>query len=135
MAHQTEVAVAHGHGHGGHEEHGGSHHIVGLKTYAFVFAGLMVLLWLTVLAYTFDISKMTGWGSANIVVALVIAVMKMLLIVLFFMHVKYSSKLVKVFVVAGYLFVAILFTMTFTDYMTRHWLSWWVPGQVSEVIK
>ena len=62
-----------------------------------------------------------GWST---VVALVIAAAKALLVVLFFMHVKYEQqKIAWVFVIAGFFWLAILLTLTLTDYMTRGYLG------------
>jgi cytochrome c oxidase subunit 4 len=57
----------------------------------------------------------------NTIVALAIAVVKMLLVILFFMHVKYSSGLTKVVVMTGFLFLAILVSITLADELTRSW--------------
>lgn len=83
--------------------------------YVGVFAALIVLTFLTVMAADFDL------GALNIFVALAIATIKTLLVVLYFMHVKESSGLTKLFVVAGFFWMAILFGLTFSDYISRHW--------------
>jgi len=57
----------------------------------------------------------------NLVVALVIAGCKMALIVSFFMHVKYSSKLTQVFAMAGFLWLIIFFVLLFDDYLAREY--------------
>jgi cytochrome c oxidase subunit 4 len=90
-----------------------THHIVPISTYIWVFIALMVLLVATVVAAMFDL------GELNIVIALTIAVVKALLVVLFFMHVRYSSKLVQVFAASAVLWLIILFALTFSDYMSR----------------
>lgn len=66
------------------------------------------------------------WGAAeldlgewNVVVALTIAVAKMLLVVLIFMQVRYSAKLIWIYVAAGFFWLAFLVTLTMTDYLTR----------------
>ena len=98
------------------EEHSATHH-VSLATYLVIFGALMVLLFLTVVAaFVIDL------GKANILVALLIAVVKAALVVLWFMHVLYASRLTKIFVSAAFLWLAILFTFTFSDYLTRGWL-------------
>jgi len=100
------------------------HHIVPLSTYYKIFGALMVLLVITVLAAEFDfgerISPSLAW--MNIVVALVIAVTKAALIVMYFMHVKYSSRLVMITAVIAYFFVFIMFMLTYADYFTRGWM-------------
>ncbi|HMZ78196.1 MAG TPA: cytochrome C oxidase subunit IV family protein [Acidobacteriota bacterium] len=89
-------------------------HVVPLKTYLSVFGALMVLTGVTVWIATFDL------GVWNAPLALAVATTKMVLIVLFFMHVKYSTTLTKVFVASSFFFVAILFFFTFIDYFSRH---------------
>ena len=98
------------------EEHSASQH-VSLATYLWVFAALMALLILTI-AVAFFVHA----GDLNLIIALVIATIKAALVVLYFMHVKYASRLTKIFVVSGILWLAILFTFTFADYLTRGWL-------------
>lgn len=91
-------------------------HIVPPKTYLAVWAALLILLGATVaLAYV-------PLGSMHIVVSIGIAFAKAILIVLFFMHVKYKNRLVYVFVGAGLFWLAIMFSLTLSDYMTRSWL-------------
>src|ERR1700693_3310211 len=99
--------------------HGGwalmSEHIVPTKIYIGIFVALLLLTALTTGVAYIDL------GAFNTVAALAIAIVKMLLVVLFFMHVKYSSGLTKVFILAGVLFFAILVTLTLADELTRHW--------------
>ena len=90
-----------------------SAHVLPLKIYYGIFAALMVLTGLTVWVATIDL------GKANVVVALTIACIKALLVILFFMHVRYSSRLTWMFAAAGFLWLAILFTLTMSDYLTR----------------
>ena len=97
------------------EEHSATHH-VSLATYLVIFAALMVLLVVTVAAAFY-----VNLGAANILVALLIALVKAALVVLFFMHVKYASRLTKIFVSAAFLWLAILVAITFSDYFTRGW--------------
>ena len=99
------------------EEHSATHH-VSLQTYMVVFGALMVLLVLTV----FAAFKVHIGHHGNILLALFIAIVKAALVVLFFMHVKYASRLTKTFVVAGFVWLAIMFGLTFSDYFTRDWL-------------
>ena len=61
-------------------------------------------------------------GPLNAVVALTIACIKATLVVLFFMHVRYSGRLVWLVIASALLWLAILFAITFSDYWTRHWL-------------
>ena len=99
-----------------------SHHIIPVDVYLKVFGALMVLLVLTVVAAMEDFSVRFGWGPANIVIAMVIAVAKAGLVVLFFMHVKYSSRLTQFVVAIAFLFLGIMFFFTFADYFTRNWI-------------
>ncbi len=92
-----------------------STHVVPLKIYVAIFVALMVLTGVTVAVAYLDL------GVFNTVVALSIAVFKGLLVVLYFMHVRYSSKLTWVFVAAGFFWFLILVAFTFADYDTRAW--------------
>ena len=73
----------------------------------------MVLTVITVLVAQVDL------GALNNIVALSIAVLKATLVVLYFMHVRYSSRLTWVFVIAGFFWLAILMVLTLSDYKTR----------------
>ncbi len=94
------------------------HHIIGPKTYIMVFATLLVFTGITVGAAFIDL------GVLNPIVALAIACFKAVIVILFFMHVKYQSKLVKMTVGAGFFTFIVLITMTLTDYMSRAWGLW-----------
>ena len=98
------------------EEHSATQH-VSLGTYLVVFAALIVLLAITV-AVAFFVHA----GDLNLIIALAIATIKATLVVLYFMHVKYASRLTKIFVCAAFLWLLILFGLTFSDYLTRDWL-------------
>ncbi len=88
-------------------------HVSPLSVYFSIFGALMVLSAITVGA------AFVNLGALNPVVALAIAVLKATLVILFFMHVKYSSRLTKITVVMSFFFVAILFAEMFMDYGTR----------------
>jgi cytochrome c oxidase subunit 4 len=94
-----------------------SEHIVSRKIYFLIFSALMVMTVVTVWAARFDV------GRWNAIVALTIAVIKATLVVLYFMHVRYSSKLTWVFVCAGFIWLFILFAFTLSDYLTRGWVA------------
>ncbi len=79
------------------------------------YVALMVLLLATVAGNHLPL------GRFALVVALLIAVAKAMLVVLFFMHVKVASRVTWIFVVSGFLWLGILFTLTFSDYLTRTW--------------
>ena len=94
-----------------------SGHVSPKGTYYAIFATLMVLTGITV-AVAF-----VNLGPLNFPVALSIAIVKATLVVLFFMHVKYSSRLTKLTVGTGVFFLLLMFTLTLTDYLTRGWLT------------
>jgi len=104
-----------------------SAHVVPVKTYLGIFVALLVLTALTTGAAFIDFGdvhtgiRLVDVIPLNTVVALAIAVVKMLLVILFFMHVKYSSGLTKVVVTAGFLFLAILVSFTLADELSRAW--------------
>jgi cytochrome c oxidase subunit IV len=89
--------------------------IVPKRTYYMVFGALMVLTYLTVQVAFFDL------GPLNAVVALTIACVKALLVVLYFMHVRYSTRLTWMVVISGFFWLGILFVLLMSDYLTRGW--------------
>jgi len=92
-------------------------HIVPAKLYVLIWAVLMAMTLTTVLVSLVEI------GPFNVVVALVIATIKATLVVLFFMHLRYSPKLTMATVVAAMFFLFLLLGLTMTDYLTRAWLT------------
>ena len=82
-----------------------------------VFAALMVLTVVTVLVSRVNL------GYLNLPVAMAVAVTKALLVILIFMEVKYSPKLVQVTAAAGFLFLGIMILYTMTDYLSRNLLG------------
>ncbi|HEY7389452.1 MAG TPA: cytochrome C oxidase subunit IV family protein [Bryobacteraceae bacterium] len=98
-----------------------SEHIDSVKTYAAVLVTLLALTVITTLVAFVDL------GNFSVVVALAIAVTKMLLVALFFMHVRYSTKLTRLVIVGGLLWLAILLLLTLSDFFTRGWLG--TPGR------
>jgi cytochrome c oxidase subunit 4 len=94
-----------------------SEHVVSRKIYFAIFGALMVLTAVTVWVANFDLP-----GPLNAILALSIAVLKATLVVLYFMHVRYSSKLTWVFVGAGLIWLIILIAFTLSDYLTRGWV-------------
>lgn len=93
------------------QEH--SEHIVKPGTYLVIITTLLVLTGLTVTAAYRDL------GKFNIVVALVIATLKATLVVLFFMHAKYSPRRTQMVILSGIFWLAILLFMTLSDYVSR----------------
>jgi cytochrome c oxidase subunit 4 len=94
------------------------HHVVSPKIYIIIGSVLLVLT-----ATTAGVS-FVDLGVFNAVVALAIAVFKAMLVVLFFMHIKYSTKLTKLTVISGVFVFLGLISMTLADYMSRAWGRW-----------
>jgi cytochrome c oxidase subunit 4 len=99
-------------GHGSHASHSG-----GLGGYFAVFAALLFGTWLTVWAAGRD------FGEWNTPIALAIACSKAALVVLYFMHVRWSSKVVWIAAAIGFVFLVVLLGFTLSDYATRQWLD------------
>ena len=94
------------------------HHIAPLRLYYSIFAALIVGTIVTVAVAFVDL------GPLNNVVMLAIACTKALLVILFFMHVRWSTRLTWVVAGSGFFWLLILFAFTMADYMSRGW----VPG-------
>ncbi len=93
-------------------------HLVTPLQYTYVYVTLLVGTILTVLAAKVEL------GVFNPIVALGIASFKATVVILFFMHVKYQSRLIKITVGAGFFTFIVLITMTLSDYMSRAWGLW-----------
>jgi len=93
-----------------------SEHVVPVKVYLAVFVTLLVMTAATTAISGIDL------GPWNTVVALAIAVFKASLVVLFFMHARYSPKLTRVVIFGGIFWLAIMLTITFSDFASRSWL-------------
>src|SRR5436305_9425980 len=98
-----------------------SEHADSAKTYTLIFVALLALTGITTGVAFVDL------GPFSVVVALAIAVCKMLLVALFFMHVRHSSSLTRLVLLAAFLWLAILIFFTLSDFATRGWLG--VPGR------
>ena len=96
-------------------------HVVPVGVYLAVFLALMVLTAVTTVAAFHDL------GPLNNVVALGIATLKATLVVLFFMHVLYGTRLTPLVIAAGLFWLTLLIALSLTDYLTRGWLG--VPGR------
>jgi cytochrome c oxidase subunit 4 len=94
------------------------HHILTPLNYAVVFGTLLIFTGITVGAAYVDL------GVLNPIIALAIASFKAVIVILFFMHVKYQSRLIKMTVGAGFFTFLVLITMTLSDYMSRAWGLW-----------
>ena len=92
-----------------------SNHILPTRIYYTIFGILMFCTYLTVQIAFFDL------GSLNVVAALAIAVFKATLVVLFFMHVKYSTPLTWAVVLGSVFWFGIMIALTMSDYLTRAW--------------
>jgi cytochrome c oxidase subunit 4 len=95
-----------------------SEHIVPKRTYYLIFAALMVFTAITVWVAFLDL------GPLNTIVALAIAVTKATLVVLFFMHVKYSTRLTWAVIAGSVFWLGIMLTLTMSDYLTRAWRTY-----------
>jgi len=93
-------------------------HIVPKRVYYAIYLILLVCTYLTWQIAVFDL------GALNTVAALTIAVFKAVLVVLFFMHVKYSTRLTWLVVSGGLFWLAILLALTLSDYLTRGWRTY-----------
>jgi cytochrome c oxidase subunit 4 len=94
------------------------HHIVTPLQYTYVFATLLAGTAITVGAAYIDL------GVLNPVIALAIACFKATVVILFFMHVAYQSRLIKITIASGFFIFLVLITMTLTDYLSRAWGLW-----------
>ena len=95
-------------------------HIVSRTTYFAIFGALIVLTSGTVAVAKIDL------GEWNVVMALTIAFTKAILVILYFMHIKYSKRLTQVVVAAGFLWLLLMLGLTLSDYLTRGWFN--LPG-------
>lgn len=99
-----------------HGEHTG--HVQPVRAYAAVYVALIVLLGATVGVYYIS----TPWHFLNNIIAMTIAIIKATLVILVFMGVRYGTKLTWLYVAAGFLWLAIMFVFTLTDYLSRQWV-------------
>ena len=96
-----------------HDEH--TDHIIPVSTYIAVFVALLVGTGLTTWVATMDL------GALNTPVALIIAFAKMMLVILFFMHVKYQKGLTRIAIICAFFWLGIMMTFTLSDELTRGW--------------
>jgi cytochrome c oxidase subunit 4 len=97
-----------------------SGHVAPKSMYYGVFLALLVGTGLTVMVAFYDL------GFMNNVVMLSIAVAKALLVILFFMHVRWSSRLTWLVAASGFFWLLIMFSITMSDYLSRGWM----PGSL-----
>ena len=112
------MAAPHAHANHDHDDTLPTHHVAPISMYVGVFLALIVGTILTVVVAKFDL------GPFNNIVMLTVACAKALLVVLYFMHVRWSSRLTWVVAASGFLWLIIMFSLTMQDYLTRGW----VPG-------
>ena len=98
-------------------EHG-SHQVIPPRQYALVFGTLLLFTLLTVIAAYIDLKL---W---NPIIALGIACFKAVIVILFFMHAKYQSRLIKMTIGSGFFMFLVLIVMTMSDYVSRAWGMW-----------
>jgi cytochrome c oxidase subunit 4 len=91
-------------------------HVSSIKTYTLVFLALLALTLATTVVARMDL------GPFNVVMALFIAVVKMMLVALFFMHLRHSTILTKVVVGGGMLWLGILLVLGMADFVSRGWM-------------
>jgi len=103
-----EPAAAHDDGHGGHD-HGGSH----VQAYYRVWGALMVFTLLIVFVHFIHL------GTFNVVLAMAIAGIKASLVIMIFMHVRYSPPFIGVLVLAGFVWLGLLIGITVTDFSSQ----------------
>jgi cytochrome c oxidase subunit IV len=96
-------------------------HIVPKKIYFLIFTLLLLLTVVTVKVAFVDL------GHGNTILALIIAVTKAVLVILYFMHVRYSPKLTRLVIFSGFLWLLFLIGITMSDYLSRGWLPF--PGK------
>jgi cytochrome c oxidase subunit IV len=89
--------------------------IVPVRTYTWVFVALLILAALTTFVASIDL------GLFNTVIAMVIATTKMLLVALFFMHLRYKAGLSRIASIAGLFWLGLLVAFTLADVFTRNW--------------
>ena len=96
-------------------------HIIPRRMYYQIFAALLGLTGLTVAVAFLNL------GPLNTVMALAIAVVKALLVILIFMHVRHSTRMTKLTIAAGLFWLAIMLALTLADYVTRGMVG--IPGK------
>jgi cytochrome c oxidase subunit 4 len=116
--HHEHDQVGSGHKQEFHEAHDTLDHVVSPRIYIIVGTVLLILTAVTVWASFLELNVF------NPIIALFIACVKATIVVLFFMHVKYSSKLTKLTVAGGVFTFLVLIGMTLADYFTRAWGRW-----------
>jgi cytochrome c oxidase subunit 4 len=99
-----------------------SDHMVGVGTYLAIFTLLMVMTTITTAVAYVDL------GAMNVLIMLAIAVTKATLVLLWFMHLKFTSRLTWLWAAGSFVFLAILFAITLSDYLTRGFMMAPIPS-------
>ena len=109
----------------------GNHHIIQPSTYRKILFVLMFFMALTIVAAKW---KALEFGiMTNLIIALAIAFGKVYFIMSYFMHVKFSSPLVRTVAIIAFLFLIIMFTLIFNDYLGRdYWHSSFRPSPFAD---
>jgi cytochrome c oxidase subunit IV len=94
----------------------GHSHVLPLRTYYIVFVALMLLLVATVVGAYLPL------GNLHLLTAMTIAIAKAVLIVLYFMHLRYSNRLTAICAIASFIWLTILILFVMNDYLSRDWL-------------
>jgi cytochrome c oxidase subunit IV len=93
------------------------HHIISRTTYLIIYVILLVLMVLTVATAYMEL------GAWHLIVAMLIAVIKAVLILLYFMHLLYSGRAIILYAFLGFAFLAVLLVLSISDYLTRGWIG------------
>ena len=96
--------------------HANGNHVASVGFYGLIFGALIIGTLLTVVVAKFDL------GPFNNIVMLTVACAKALLVVLYFMHVRWGTRLTMVVAASGFFWLLILFTITMADYASRGWM-------------
>ena len=107
MAHQPD--------HETYSGHAAPHHQAPLTAYFVVFFTLMILTIITVWVSRIDL------GAMNTAVAMVVAVAKATVVILWFMHVIHSPRMTWIVVISSFIWLAMMFVLFYSDYLTRGW--------------
>ncbi len=107
--------MAHAPDHADHVGHAPKHHRASLFAYFAVFFALMIFTVLTVYASKINLHQ---WNTP---IALAIAVLKATIVILWFMHVIHSPRMTWIVVISSFLWLGVLFVLTFSDYFSRAW--------------
>lgn len=98
-----------------------SEHVVPRTIYVIIGSTLLLCTGITYYAATVDLNRI--FPGLNVIVALTIATFKATLVVLYFMHARYSPQRTQLVIISGVFWLAILLGLTLSDYLTRSWLQ------------